>query len=231
MRNLLYVPIIHEEADMGSAGTALAQKGAALMGEERWLRHQQTMRAFWERIESFLLSLDAGQLQVYQDGLAAEGKLGRRIVEEAARRGSRNYQLVLNLLERGAKLQKTENPALLLQEHQRILSLAHQQPAAEDDIAMRQHQRLRDHLLAERDCFIAQAINTSLGQGEMGVLFIGAQHNIAPYLPGDVSVVAVKNREKTSDYFAELINGKSDDTLAELAGYLVSPVDISHSSR
>lgn len=224
MRRLLYVPIIHDEADLGSLGAALAQHSAALAGERRWGIHQETVGGFWATVAAYLSSLDPTQLKIYQDGLAADGPLGRRIVEGAAEKGSKNYRLILDLLNRGAELRKTEDPVLLLQEWDN-LQLLKGRPANE---ARRQevdrYQALRDCLMERRDKFIAGAINATLKVGEVGLLFLGAYHNAISRLEGDIVTEPVKEPGKVMAYFTELVQGDGDDRLVELARYLTSPV-------
>jgi len=218
MRRLLYVPIIHEEADLGSARTALAQRSAALSGERRWVLHRETVGKFWGRVAAYLRSFDPYQLRVYQDGLAADGVMGRRIVEEAARRGSKNYQLVLELLKGGAELRKTEDPALLLQEREVIV--AHLQESLDAD----QYRIQSDRLMGERDKLIAETVRATLKEGEVGVLFIGAHHNVASRLAGDISVEEVKDPGQVRTYFEELFLGHDEVRLKELVQYLTSVI-------
>lgn len=220
MRRLLYIPIIHEEADLGSARTALAQKSAALSGERRWVLHRETVGKFWETVAAYLRSFDPYQLKVYQDGLAADGETGMRIVEEAARRGSKNYQLVLGLLKGGAELRKTEEPALLLREREVLLKHLRQ------DLDAEQYRLQRDRLMEERDKFIAKTVTATLKEGEVGVLFIGAHHNVASRLAGDISVEAVKDPGRVRAYFKELFLSHNEVRLKELVQYLTSPIGL-----
>ncbi len=88
--------------------------------------------------------------------------MGRKIVEEAARRGSKNYRFVLDLLNRGAELRKTktEDPVLLLREREDLLESprkGHSLQGASPDAA-----KNRGSLLRQRDAFIGAAINTPL---------------------------------------------------------------------
>lgn len=151
---------------------------------------------------------------MYQDGLAADGALGRRVVEEGARRGSRNYQVILTFLDRGAELRATEDAALLLREHASLSHAKHQQPSS----------RQREDLLKRRDAYIAQRINATLLAGEVGVLFIGAAHNVCPGLANDILVQRVKDAEKIRLYTHELLLGGDAEKLAALATYLAAPV-------
>ncbi len=110
MRKLLYVPIIHTESDLGSVASAIDSKSSSLCGEERWAKHKETVAKFWESIADYFATIDASNLKIYQDGLPADGELGRKTIEEGARRGSKNLQLILNLMQKGAEIRKTEDP-------------------------------------------------------------------------------------------------------------------------
>ena len=224
MRRLLYIPIIHNEADLGSAGTALAEQSVALSGARRWLVHQETVSKFWESVAAHLRSLYSYKLRVYQDGLAAGGEIGRRIAEESAKRGSRNYQLVLELLNRGAELRKTEDPVLLLREHENIHRSAQQGSVRQGQHDPEEYRLRRDCLMGTRDKFIAETIGATLKEGELGVLFIGAYHNVASRLPADISVEMVKDMRLVQAYLDELFLGHDDQRLEELGQYLTSPV-------
>ncbi len=215
MRRLLYIPIIHEEADLGSAGSSLAQSTSTQVGGNRWALHQQTVQSFWEGIERYLDTFGPDTIRVYQDGLPADGALGRRIVEEAASRGSRNYRLILALLDRGAQLRATEDAALLLQEHASLRRAEQQQPCP----------RQREELLARRDAYIAGRINATLQEGEAGVLFIGAGHHVLSILADDIVVRRLKDPKKLSLYVQELVLGSDEGRLARLATYVATQVE------
>ena len=223
MRRLLYVPIIHDEADLGHAGKALGGLSAALSGEGRWAMHEDTARRFWGNVAAYLHSLGPGRLRVYQDGLAAGGEMAGRIVEEAAKRGSKNFQLVRQLREGGAEVRKTEDPVLLWRERTVLLS-----SLAEAGTVGPPHseasQAERDHLMAARDRFIADTINDTLHEGEVGVLFIGAAHDVASLLAGDIAVEPVKDPGMVRAYVEELVLGRDGKRLEELCQYMRSPV-------
>jgi pheromone shutdown protein TraB len=154
-------------------------------------------------------------MRVYQDGLAVDGVVGRRAVEEGARRGSRNYQLVLELLNQGAQLQATEDPALLLEEHANLRAGGHQAPSPE----------AREHLLERRDTHIAHVISSTLQEGELGVLFVGAGHDVGVRLPPDVLVQSFKNPQKVRQYIYELLLGKGLRKVEALARYVAAPAN------
>ena len=218
MKRLLYVPSIHDEADLGSASTTLSKRSAVLSGEHRWRLHRETVAKFWQRVAAYLHSFDPRQLRVYQDGLAADGETGRHIVEEAARRGSRNYQLVLELLNGGAELRKTEDPTLLLRQREVILGHLQQ------DLDVDQYRTQSDRLMGERDKFIAETIGATLKEGEVGVLFIGAYHNMVSRLTGDICVEEVRDPDRVRAYFGEVFLGRDEVKLKELVQYLTSGI-------
>ena len=225
MRRLLYVPLIHDEADMGSVGDALGQRSTESFSKQRWTLHSEVMNKFWESVAAHLRTLDPHRLKIYQDGLPSDGPLGRQIVEEAAQRGSKNYRLVLELLERGAELRKAEDPRLLLQERSNILQLVDQSGHRKTSQEAQQYRRQRDHIMMERDKLIAKAINATLKEGEIGVLFLGAFHEVPGQLASDISVEALKDRQRVRAYFEELLLSQDDERFRQLAHYLTSPVD------
>lgn len=225
MRKLLYVPIIHSDEDMGDIGTALSRRSAELVGEARWVAHKETVGKFWDSIAEYLRSVGPGRMKVYQDGLPVDGEIGRRIVQEAARRGSRNHQLILELIDGGAELRKTEDLALLLQERENILGLSGQQTTPEEQRDALHYRAQRDHLMEARDRFMAETIHETLKPGETGVLFIGSQHNVASHLAEDISVEMVKSPTKASAYFEELFSNQNSDEFEELRQHMIAPVE------
>lgn len=223
MRRLLLVPIVHDEADLGRSGAVLAQESARLAGEGRWAVHRGSLCRFWEQVAAYLGTFEPRRLKVYQDGLPSDGSVGRRIVEEAAERGSENYRLVLELLNRGAELRRTEDPQLLLQEHQHLLGLLGQAAGGQGWDAQ-QYRSQRNRLLKARDGFIARTIDATLKEGEVGVLFMGAEHRVASGLPADIAVEVVKDPKKVRAYVAALFGGGDERAFARLARYLGSPI-------
>lgn len=224
MRRLLSIPILHDPVDLGSSGGTMAERSALLVGELRWALHLETLRRFWKSIEQFLFTLAPGGLRLYQDGLAAEGELGRRIVQQAAGRGSQNYQLLLALLDRGARLQKTEDPHLLWQEHELLRWSLEQPSGSQGGPEPLQYQLQRDRFTQQRDRSIAATIAATLVEQEMGVLFMGAHHSVETYLPSTITVEVLKDRQQLLTYVQELFSGQDDHRLKTLAQALSAPV-------
>jgi hypothetical protein len=223
MRKLLYVPIIHTEFDMGSIAPAIESSSALVCGEERWAKHKETVAKFWENLTHYFNSLDATNLKIYQDGLLADGELGRRIVEEGARRGSKNHELILSLMEKGAEIRKTEDTSLLKEEYKYITRLARSKSPAEKALAYAGYKFHKGRLMKKRDKFIAKTINETLKVEEVGVLFIGSYHDVAPCLARDIAVDQVKERQKINAYFKELVSKGDAREFEQLAEYVASP--------
>ena len=221
MRQLLYVPVIHVESDLGSIASAIDKRSAEICGRKRWEKHKQTVTIFWDEIEEYFKKLDSTNLKIYQDGLMADGELGQKIIMEGVKKGSRNYQIVLDLIKRGGEIRKTEDIALLKEEYGRILKLAQTKSLWERTTAYIGYRLHKDSLMEKRDKFIATTINETLKEEETGVLFIGAYHDVFPHLVKDVEVKEVKNREKVKGYFKVLISGGDERKFEQLAEYLV----------
>ena len=208
---------------MGGVASAIEGKSASLCGEGRWAKHKETVARFWQSLTHYFDSFDASNLKIYQDGLPADGELGKKIIEEGARQGSKNYQLILNLMQRGAEIRKTEDPSLLKEEYRYITKLAQSKSFAEKARAYAGYRLRKGRLMEERDKFVAKTINETLKDGEVGVLFIGSHHDVAPYLLRDIVVEWVKEREKVNAYFKEFISKGEGRRFEQLAEYLASP--------
>ena len=223
MRELLYVPIIRMEPDLGSEAAAIDSESASLFRKDRWTKHKENVAKFWDSIADYFANVDTSNLKIYQDGLPAGGALGRKIIEEATKRGSKNHQILLNLMARGAEIRKTENPSLLKEEYEHITALTHSTQAVQKTVAYAKYKLRKNQLTKERDKFVAKTIDETLKGREMGVLFMGSYHNIFPYLPKDIIAKQVKDREKTNAYFKELVSGGEKGKFEQLAEYLASP--------
>ena len=224
-RKLYLIPIIHMSADMGAIALALDKRAIAELGQELWQKHQEIVSSFWDSINRFFGSLDVNGFKVYQDGLVANGAEGLGIIREGISQGSKNYQIIGKLLERGAVLVRTENLTLVKQERSHIMKMAGSKSLKERGAAALRYKLAKGKLLKQRDDFIAKRIEESLGEGETGILFIGAYHNIIPNLPADIKVVQVKEAAKVKEYHRALVNNRRyDQYLQRLGEYLASPV-------
>jgi len=212
-------------ADMGSVASTLDDRAAIKLTPELWQRHKEIVSVFWDSIDRFLDSLNVNGFKVYQDGLVADGAEGLKIVRESISQGSKNYEIIGRLLERGAALVKTENLSLVKQEYTYISKMTHSRSLKEREVAALRYKLTRGRLLKQRDGFIAERINETLAEGETGILFIGAYHDVIKRLAPDIRVGQVKEVARVKEYHEALINTRRyDQYLRELSEYLTSPV-------
>jgi len=223
MRTLIYIPVIHTGADLGSIAKEVAKRGIRDLGQELWEKHRRTVEGFWDVVSDYFDSIDVKEMKIYQDGMVAEDEVGKKIVEDTAKAGSKNYQLILKLLDRGAVLVKTEDFKLVKKEYDRLLAITQAKSITKKIIAFIKYKLVKVILLNRRDNFIANRIEQTLKADEKAILFIGAFHNIKKRLPKDIQIKEVKDAAKVKRYQKLLPfynkNGKQFD---ELGKYLVS---------
>lgn len=224
MKTLYLVPVIHTSPDMGSLASALEETASAELGQKLWQEHKATLAAFWDSIARFFRGVEVRGFKIYQDGLVADGAEGARIIREGISQGSKNYQIIGELLERGAVLMKTENLDLVKQEHAYVTKVTQAKSQRERAQTALGDRAAQSKLLRQRDDFIANRIKETLGEGETGILFIGAYHDILPRLPHDIQVVQVKEVARVREYHLTLATTrKCSRRFHQLALYLASP--------
>ena len=185
MRTLIVIPIIHTEQDMGSLLERIKQDYVTRYGHEKWTEHLKSIDEVWSGIRRMIAALELpyASVRLYQDGLPLCGKEAD-IVKDVAARGGRNHQLLVELMEQGARLMGTEDPDLLLQEyqfHQDALGGGEQGHESQREDQSRK-------LLSKRDRFMAGRVNATLSAGEIGLLFVGMAHSVEPLLDADILV-------------------------------------------
>ena len=167
------------------------------------------------------------KMKIYQDGMIAEREVGQKIVEEGIKSGSKNYELVLRLLKRGAILVKTEEFKMVKEELDRLLAITKSKSTSKKLIAFIKYRLIKNRLLKKRDEYISKRIDKTLKDDEIGILFLGAYHNIKKRLPKDIQIIELKDREKVMEY-QKLVPfyNKKKDRFEELSRYLISPVKV-----
>jgi len=212
---------------MGFFGPALGEGANAVLGQELWQKHKEIVSGFWDSVARFFDSLDGNGFKVYQDGMVADGTEGLRIVREGIALQSENYEIIGKLLERGAILVKTEDLALVRQEHAYITKIVGSKSLKGKEIAALRYKLAQSKLLRQRDDFIARRIKETLSEEEPGILFIGAYHDVIPKLPQDIEIKEVKKTEKVREYQRLLSNPRRDKRhFEQLAQYLISPITL-----
>ncbi|MBU4311983.1 MAG: hypothetical protein KJ706_04630 [Candidatus Omnitrophica bacterium] len=225
MRTLIYIPIIHTSADLGSLAKDVTKRGIANLGDELWERHRKTVEGFWDAIAAYSDSIDASGTKIYQDGMVAEGEVGEKIVEEGVRSGSKNFELVSRLIKRGAILVRTEDFKLVKEERDRLVSITQASYISQKILAFIKYRLKKNKLLEKRDRFISRRIDQTLNHREKGIIFIGAYHNIKKKLPKDIEIREIKDTRKVMRYQSLLpFYKRNKEQFEELSRYLISPI-------
>lgn len=201
MRQLIYIPVIHTQVDMGSMADVLKKSYLERHGEEKWVSRVKAIDQMWEGIQRKIeeLNLDSHRVKLYQDGLPICGK-EIEIVNEVAGRGSRNYKILQDLVQKGCTLMGTESPEFLIKEYQMIKEAA--QPKGKNRPfwkSLRLWLAARN-ILRDRDRFIAQRIVETLQDGETGILFMGIHHQVDRYLTACLDSARQACRWKTNPH-------------------------------
>ena len=178
MRGLFHIPIVHTPEDLGSHLAEVKREYVAKHGLSKWREHVEAVDKFWREINKTFLNLpiDYTKIILYQDGLPVFGR-ELEMVEKLAEDGNRNYHLLFELVKKGATVMGTEDPKLLIEERDRLVNNGVADSA-----------NPYDELMERRDQYIAQRIDSTLKDGETGLLFIGALHRVADKLPNGIQV-------------------------------------------
>ncbi|MEY3787057.1 MAG: hypothetical protein RLZ75_1264, partial [Pseudomonadota bacterium] len=151
---------------------------------EQEKKYLEAVKHFWEIVATTIesLELDYSNLKLYQDGLPVCGK-EKEIVAEVAESGSENHRLLQILNRKGAVIMGTESPELLVKEHELMMQMLKSVDSTETSLSAAQT------LLNQRDEYIAQRIDETLQDNEMGILFLGLMHTIETRLAKDIFVI------------------------------------------
>jgi len=202
MRTLIYVPIIHSVADMGSMGDELKHKSVSVLGENVWQKHTDTVNGYWAAIQSYFENIDlyVPGIKIYQDGMFVDGEMAMKLINDGVKSGSKNSEIVSNLITRGAILVKTEDFKMVRDEYDGLQLIIKSKTNIKKLIQLLRYKILKSIFLRRRDRFIAATIDETLGPNETGILFIGAYHNVMKRLPKNITVIELKEVAKIRKY-------------------------------
>jgi len=189
-RRLIWIPIIHTEADLGNMAESVRNLYVRKMGRAKWAKHVADIDRIWRQIRARIegMHLDYSKVRLFQDGLPVCGH-EEQIVRDLARAGSQNHQLLADLMEQGATIMGTESPDLLLEEYNLARETLVASDRRESPEAAARRGALSKTILEKRDRYIGERIAETLQPGETGVIFLGMLHSLAGRLPPDIEVV------------------------------------------
>jgi hypothetical protein len=175
MANLLYVPILHTQKEVGKIASAISSANTPIPAEQEKSSSASPLVKMWQGIQGKIEVLNPPwkKVRIYQEALPVCGQ-EERIVSHLAE-NSLNHQLIVKFLKRGAHLEGTEEQNLLLREYD---LLAHAFQAAEGKTSTTAYRNASETILADRDKFIAQRVKQTLKEEETGLLFIGVRHKV-----------------------------------------------------
>jgi hypothetical protein len=226
MRRLIYIPIIHTDPDLGRLAEGIEEQAEKVVGSDNWQKHKQVVRRYWQKIANYWEGKKVLGMKIFQDGLAANGEIGKKIVKELADKGSVNHQIVKKLLEKKAELVKTEDPELLKEEYFLTRELIKRRLFLGSLLAFFRYKWRKNKLLQERDAYIIKQIDKSLQEGETGVCFLGAYHKVLTSLPKDILVITLKDPAKVKEYYQKFTTHVWEGEINSLARYLTKPIKI-----
>lgn len=204
-QKLLIIQIVHGEEEMGSLREDISEILDHDLGREKREEHRKVIKEFWAHLGDFLNEIlapvEKTTLQIYQDGMPIGGEIASKIINDGAEAGIKNYQIIQKLVQEGAHIEQTENPHLLKEEYEIIKEIFSAQSTAErEQLSDKYKQRLYE-IGTLRDCFIGKKIGETLNDGGVGILFIGATHDVASVLPSEVDfMVNAFDRALTTEW-------------------------------
>lgn len=186
---LIYIPVIHTGADIGSLGAILGEQFTLKYGGAAWEGHRRAIEEMWKGLTQRIhdLNLNWPSVRIYQDGLPVCGR-EKDMIRDMVGKGSYNFALIQSLLDKGAQVEGTESPFLLLKEYDHMKSLAEAKTDRDIQNARTTSEKMERELLFKRDRFICGRINQTLRAEETGILFIGLFHEVDQWLAKDITV-------------------------------------------
>jgi len=189
MRTFYIVRIFHPLEELGTMSGPFQQVEQMELG-----RQKATMRRVQKEKNFRLMAEKVVQLRfnrIYMDGFPAEqAEVEILLYNNFIEKQFPTFLLIASLVQKGAILMGTEDPELLREEYQYLQEVARvveTQELPEGDYSWLE--KMGQDILKRRDDFIAARIDSTLKDGETGVLFIGAMHQVEKRLPDDIQIV------------------------------------------
>ena len=184
---LIYVPILHTQgeareiiASIGGRGTENEKSCAFSVVEQ-----EKAIRDMWDGIHAKIqeVNLTYTSVRIFQDALPVCGREGG-IAAKLAEKGSRNHQLILELMKKGARLEGTEDPDLLVKEYNYMTQLLEKVSVSHQSYkdALQEYRDKNMKLMEQRDAFIAARIKNTIKAEETPLVFMSLCHQLEKLL-------------------------------------------------
>jgi hypothetical protein len=194
VNGLIYVPILHTQRE--TASIAAAMKDGALAHDAQVntppAEHQKSIADMWDGISRKIseTNIPCRSFRIYQDALPVCG-MERHIVERLAAKNSLNHRLILELLNKEARLEGTEDPDLLVEEYDCLSKLLQGSGPKDNPAALAEYRAKSNQLLEKRDAFIAERIWSTIQPGETPLVFMGVRHKLEKLLEANFIVAYI----------------------------------------
>jgi len=193
---LIYVPILHTRRE--TAGIARSLQDSANTGstatqapgdDDRSAGDDRSIQEMWAGIAAKLndVHLPYERVRIFQEAMPVCG-IEKEIAESLTAQGSRNHQLLMDLVGQGARLEGTEDPDLLVQEYEYLTALIAAGAGRPELVAFEEYQARSKVLMEKRDAFIAARIRSTIREGELPLVFMGVRHQLDKQLEGDFMI-------------------------------------------
>ena len=199
-RKLLLAPLIH----LAVPADSMPPEGAEILAR------------YWDQVDVQVRAVQnalGSVTHVYHENLPEGGDAGLGYLEVS---GQGSHSLTAGLVEAGAVLETTESMAILAEtlDLQRCLM----QPLMSPDVASRLQEWFGEanHRRYE---FVADAIDTTLGEDETGLLLINERHQVQ--FPGDIEVIYIA--PPALDEFRRWLQNWSEQLQREMANPTADP--------
>lgn len=180
MRILYYVSMIHTPQESGTLKDKMIAARRQTHGNIHTKIFLKQIQSYWKEVERKIQGAGlhrpetASRLHIFIDGLPhTDESLVKKVVEKSIGLKIPMYIIAEKLQRKGAKIHGTENVELLLQEYK------YQKDNLEKTMRTRKSQPQKaKKLLEDRDRAIAERIDQVVPENEIGLLFIGAAHDV-----------------------------------------------------
>lgn len=209
MRRIIYIPAVHVKAELnGFENTAQARLYG--LDSETFKYADDWAQEYWKQVKQILEeeSINPSKARVYAKGAVFPRKQMIPLFQEWAQEGSHHFQIVLDLLRKGAKYEITESPELYLK-HEQAMRIQEELSVKIEPLwklhtegrLSEESERTLNHyinrmglvlsledslVISNRDKKIASRINNSLKEEETGILILGSAHRVSPWLDPDI---------------------------------------------
>ena len=187
IRSLIYVPVLHTQKETGEILLSLKADEAQPSVDTSSAEQEISVREMWDGIAEKIqkMNIPCLSMRIYQDAMPVCGR-EKAIAEKLAQKASRNHQLILKLVNKGANLEGTEDPELLIKEYgnlSRLIGKASISVQSYRD-SLIEYKEKGAELMKRRDAFITERIKSTLKKDEVPLVFMGVRHELEKLLQG-----------------------------------------------